>query len=51
MMDMSPLPHKVPFVAHVELPSPTPGSDDMMMDTTPIPRSGSLQPSKPMAAE
>ncbi|KAK4044417.1 Rhodanese-like domain-containing protein [Parachaetomium inaequale] len=51
MMDMSPLPHKVPFVAHVELPSPTPGSDDTMMMETPIPRSGSLQPSKPAVAE
>ncbi|KAL2193757.1 Rhodanese-like domain-containing protein [Corynascus similis CBS 632.67] len=50
MMDMSPLPHKTPFVAHVELPSPTPGSDDVMMDT-PGPRSGSLQPSKPVVAE
>jgi M-phase inducer tyrosine phosphatase len=50
MMDMSPLPHKAPFVAHVELPSPTPGSDDMMTET-PIPRSGSLQPSKPVVAE
>jgi M-phase inducer tyrosine phosphatase len=46
MMDMSPLPHKIPFVAHIEVPSPSPGSDDMMMET-PVPRSGSLQPSRP----
>ncbi|KAH6619457.1 Rhodanese-like domain-containing protein [Chaetomium sp. MPI-SDFR-AT-0129] len=50
MMDMSPLPHKVPFTAHVELPSPTPGSDDMMADS-PIPRPTSIQPTKPVAAE
>ncbi|KAK3309716.1 Rhodanese-like domain-containing protein [Chaetomium strumarium] len=28
MMEMSPLPHKGPFVTQVEIPSPTPGSDD-----------------------
>ncbi|KAK4129006.1 Rhodanese-like protein [Parathielavia appendiculata] len=49
-MDMSPLPHKAPFVAHVELPSPTPGSDEVMTET-PTSRSDSLHPSKPVVAD
>ncbi|KAK4216969.1 M-phase inducer phosphatase [Rhypophila decipiens] len=40
MMDMSPLPHKAPYVAHVEVLSPTPNTmspaDDMMLES-PIP--------------
>ncbi|KAK4192843.1 M-phase inducer phosphatase [Podospora australis] len=53
MMDMSPLPHKGPFVAHVEMASPTPGvpSDDDMMLESPVPRQSSLEPSKVAGAD
>ncbi|KAL2137017.1 hypothetical protein VTI74DRAFT_10493 [Chaetomium olivicolor] len=53
MMDVSPLPHKVPFVSHIELPSPTPGSgsDDTAMMESPAPRSTSLQPAKPVVGD
>ncbi|KAL2016906.1 hypothetical protein VTK56DRAFT_2867 [Thermocarpiscus australiensis] len=50
MMDMSPLPRKVPFVAHEEIPSPTPGTEEITFDSTP-PRSSFLEPSKPVAAD
>lgn len=37
MMDMSPLPHKAPYVAHVEICSPTPNNvspaDEMMLES------------------
>ncbi|KXX80808.1 M-phase inducer phosphatase [Madurella mycetomatis] len=52
MMDVSPLPHKAPFVSHVEIQSPTPSlamADDIMLES-PIPRS-SMEPSKHGAAE
>lgn len=49
MMDMSPLPHKAPFV-HIEVQSPTPGSEDVVMDS-PVPRPASQEPSKHAVAE
>lgn len=49
-MDMSPLPHKAPFVAHIEVPSPTPGGDDIMLDS-PVPRAASAEPGKLNVAE
>ncbi|KAL2270275.1 hypothetical protein VTJ83DRAFT_2459 [Remersonia thermophila] len=49
MMDMSPLPHKPPYGACNEFPTPCPGSDDASMES-PSPDSPSLQP-KPGLAE
>ncbi|KAF9879685.1 rhodanese-like domain-containing protein [Colletotrichum karsti] len=58
MMDVSPLPHKMPFMAQIEITSPTPGStptgedDEMMLDSpAPIPRQASLEPPKPLGVE
>ncbi|KAK3941107.1 hypothetical protein QBC46DRAFT_110157 [Diplogelasinospora grovesii] len=55
MMDMSPLPHKTPYVAHVEVHSPTPvqsPADDMMMESPmPAPRQASLEPPKPLVVD
>ncbi|KAF4835841.1 M-phase inducer phosphatase [Colletotrichum tropicale] len=58
MMDVSPLPHKLPFMTQIEITSPTPGStpttedDEMMLDSpAPIPRQASLEPPKPLGAE
>ncbi|KAK2020650.1 rhodanese-like domain-containing protein [Colletotrichum zoysiae] len=59
MMDVSPLPHKLPFMTQIAITSPTPGStptgdedDEMMLDSpAPIPRQASLEPPKPLAAE
>ncbi|OLN97123.1 M-phase inducer phosphatase [Colletotrichum chlorophyti] len=57
MMDVSPLPHKLPFMTQIEITSPTPGStptaeDEMMLDSpAPIPRQASLEPPKPLVAE
>ncbi|TDZ13125.1 M-phase inducer phosphatase [Colletotrichum spinosum] len=58
-MDVSPLPHKLPFMTQIEITSPTPGStptgaedDEMMLDSpAPIPRQASLEPPKPLGAE
>jgi M-phase inducer tyrosine phosphatase len=40
-MDMSPLPHKIPFFAQIDIQSPTPGTtpveDDMMLSSPPRP--------------
>lgn len=49
-MDMSPLPHKAPFVAHIEVQSPTPGADDIMLES-PAPRPSSMEPGKLNVAE
>lgn len=56
MMEMSPLlPHKVPFVAQVEVlsPSPVPSPvDDLMLESpVPPPRQASLEPAKPVVAD
>ncbi|GJC99285.1 rhodanese-like domain-containing protein [Colletotrichum higginsianum] len=59
MMDVSPLPHKLPFMTQIEITSPTPGStptgnedDEMMLDSpAPISRQTSLEPPKPLVAE
>jgi len=53
MMDMSPLPHKAPFVAQIEVPSPSPiplPVDEMVVEP-PAPRQASLEPPKPVVAE
>jgi M-phase inducer tyrosine phosphatase len=49
-MDMSPLPHKAPFVAQIEVQSPTPGADDMMLES-PAPRASSMEPGRLNVAE
>ncbi|KAK0624754.1 hypothetical protein B0T17DRAFT_616932 [Bombardia bombarda] len=56
MMDMSPLPHKAPFVAHIQVHSPTPSlqstPDDMMQESpAPAPRQPSLEPPKAVVVE
>lgn len=53
MMDMSPLPHKAPFAAQMEVasPSPAPLSADEMLLESPAPRQASLEPPKPVVAE
>ncbi|KAK0734479.1 hypothetical protein B0T26DRAFT_73461 [Lasiosphaeria miniovina] len=53
MMEMSPLPHKAPYVVQVEVPSPTPTqspADEIMLDS-PLPRQTSLEPPKPVVAD
>ncbi|KAK0657083.1 hypothetical protein B0T16DRAFT_51455 [Cercophora newfieldiana] len=53
MMDMSPLPHKAPFVAQIEVPSPSPipsPTDDMVVEP-PAPGQASLEPPKPVVAD
>ncbi|KAF4123931.1 hypothetical protein GMORB2_5647 [Geosmithia morbida] len=56
-MEMSPLPHKVPFSTHFDVMSPTPSStasssmdrsDSMMLDSPPPIQRQSLEPSKSM---
>ncbi|KAK3393471.1 hypothetical protein B0H63DRAFT_18253 [Podospora didyma] len=49
MMEMSPLPHKAPFIVQVEVPSPSPVADEIMLES-PIPRQASLEPPKPVVA-
>lgn len=49
-MDMSPLPHKAPFVAQIEVQSPTPGAEDMMLES-PVPRASSMEPGRLNVAE
>ncbi|SPQ18537.1 f094a873-3987-410d-ace2-8b2944faecff [Thermothielavioides terrestris] len=51
MMDMSPLPHKAPFIAHTEAPSPTPGANDDDMLDSPALRPSALQPAKPIVSD
>lgn len=55
-MDISPLPHKAPFVAQIDISSPTPiqpPEEDMMVDDSPVPppRQQSLEPPKSILAE
>ncbi|KEY66150.1 hypothetical protein S7711_05320 [Stachybotrys chartarum IBT 7711] len=56
LMEMSPLPHKVPVCAQIEVTSPTPLStpaeEDMLLDSpAPITRQGSLEQLKPVVSE
>ncbi|POR36549.1 M-phase inducer phosphatase [Tolypocladium paradoxum] len=61
LMEVSPLPHKLPFSTHIEMSSPTPMStptadddhdDDMVLDSpAPITRQSSLEPPKPILAD
>ncbi|KAK3694359.1 hypothetical protein B0T22DRAFT_68926 [Podospora appendiculata] len=55
MMDMSPLPHKAPFVAQIEIQSPTPHlspADESMLEfPAPASRQSSLEPPKGVVAE
>ena len=61
LMEVSPLPHKLPFSTQIEITSPTPLStptadddhdDDMMLDSpAPITRQSSLEPPKSLLAE
>ncbi|GAO18124.1 uncharacterized protein UV8b_02916 [Ustilaginoidea virens] len=56
-MELSPLPHKTPFFAQVEIQSPTPGStpssdQDMVLDSpAPIPRQVSSESTKTFLAD
>jgi M-phase inducer tyrosine phosphatase len=55
-MDISPLPHKLPFLSQIEIKSPTPtqtpGDDEMMLDSpAPLSRQTSLEPPKPIMTE
>ena len=56
-MEISPLPHKLPFFSQIEVTSPTPGStpsldDDMILDSpAPIPRQSSVEPPKLLVAD
>jgi len=53
MMDMSPLPHKAPFVGQVEIHSPTPfqsPGDEMLLES-PAARQPTLDPPKPLVSE
>lgn len=56
-MELSPLPHKTPFCAHIEIGSPTPGStpsddQDMVLDSpAPISRQISSESTKSFLAE
>ncbi|KAK7424948.1 m-phase inducer phosphatase [Neonectria punicea] len=57
LMEMSPLPHKMPFFSQIDITSPTPGStpitdDEMMLDSpAPISRQSSLEPANPIVAD
>ncbi|KAH7170993.1 hypothetical protein EDB81DRAFT_186830 [Dactylonectria macrodidyma] len=57
LMEVSPLPHKMPFFSQIDITSPTPGStpiadDEMMLDSpAPISRQSSLEPAKPILAD
>lgn len=54
MMDLSPLPHKVPFWAQVDVASPSPAPPSPAVDMVvelPPPRQASLEPAKPVIAE
>ena len=55
MMDVSPLPHKAPFAAQLEVPSPSPAPssvDQMALESpVPAPRQASLEPAKPILPE
>ncbi|KND95222.1 M-phase inducer phosphatase [Tolypocladium ophioglossoides CBS 100239] len=61
LMEVSPLPHKLPFNTQIEITSPTPMStppanddhdDDMMLDSpAPITRQASLESPKPILAD
>ncbi|KAK0392687.1 hypothetical protein NLU13_2182 [Sarocladium strictum] len=56
LMELSPLPHKVPSCTSIEVTSPTPSStpadDEMMLDSpAPIPRQSSLEPPRHIMAE
>jgi M-phase inducer tyrosine phosphatase len=53
LMDISPLPHKQPFLVQIEVQSPSPAqspADDMMLES-PIPRQQSPEASKMGVAE
>lgn len=54
IMDMSPLPHKAPYVAQIEIQSPTPlqsPADDEMMLESPLPQHSSSELLKPAVVE
>lgn len=49
MMDISPLPHKQPYFAHIDIQSPTPGhtpTEDIVLPSSP-PRPAFLEAPKP----
>ncbi|KAL1872296.1 hypothetical protein VTK73DRAFT_1645 [Phialemonium thermophilum] len=54
VMDVSPLPHKAPFISQVEICSPTPvpsAEEDMVLESPALPRPVFLDPPKPIVPE